>query len=458
MAYEFRLPDIGEGLHEAEILTWFKAAGDYVKENENIVEVQTDKAVVEISSPVGGVVQSFGAEVGEVVKVGEVLFTVLEDVKAGAGVLVSAGKTSGQHESIQQGSNGINTLQRESTQFEHTKQVSTQTNSFTQHNLQQNSVGILPKKRVIAAPSVRKLARELGIDITEVVSTGKGGKVTEKDVRNFKTLAEKEAAATVATFELQEAAAVSAPFKSPSERETAARLEEEVREPIRGLRKKIYQNMKISKSTAIHCSGMDEVVVTKLVDFKKQLEPHAERAGVKLTYLPFFVKAAAKALSRYPIFNATVNDEKLEIIYKKNIHIGVAVATDDGLLVPVIKHADQKTILEIAAELQDLSKRARERKLKPNELSGSTFTISSTGGNGGWFATPIINYPEVAILGVHSIKKKPIVQDDQIVIGQVMGMSITFDHRVIDGAPANAFMEEIGTLIGNPELFILEGR
>ncbi|MBU8920063.1 2-oxo acid dehydrogenase subunit E2 [Bacillus sp. FJAT-29953] len=458
MAYEFRLPDIGEGLHEAEILTWFKAAGDYVKENENIVEVQTDKAVVEISSPVGGVVQSFGAEVGEVVKVGEVLFTVLEDVKAGAGVLVSAGKTSGQHESIQQGSNGINTLQRESTQFEHTKQVSTQTNSFTQHNLQQNSVGILPKKRVIAAPSVRKLARELGIDITEVVSTGKGGKVTEEDVRNFKTLAEKEAAATVATFELQEAAAVSAPFKSPSERETAARLEEEVREPIRGLRKKIYQNMKISKSTAIHCSGMDEVVVTKLVDFKKQLEPHAERAGVKLTYLPFFVKAAAKALSRHPIFNATVDDEKLEIIYKKNIHIGVAVATDDGLLVPVIKHADQKTILEIAAELQDLSKRARERKLKPHELSGSTFTISSTGGNGGWFATPIINYPEVAILGVHSIKKKPIVLDDQIVIGQVMGMSITFDHRVIDGAPANAFMEEIGTLIGNPELFILEGR
>ncbi|MBS4216433.1 dihydrolipoamide acetyltransferase family protein [Neobacillus rhizophilus] len=458
MAYEFRLPDIGEGLHEAEILTWFKASGDYVKENENIVEVQTDKAVVEISSPVGGVVQSFGAEVGEVVKVGEVLFTVLEDVKAGAGVLVSAGKTSGQHESIQQGSNGINTLQRESTQFEHTKQVSTQTNSFTQHNLQQNSVGILPKKRVIAAPSVRKLARELGIDITEVVSTGKGGKVTEEDVRNFKTLAEKEAAATVATFELQEAAAVSAPFKSPSERETAARLEEEVREPIRGLRKKIYQNMKISKSTAIHCSGMDDVVVTKLVDFKKQLEPHAERARVKLTYLPFFVKAAAKALSRHPIFNATVDDEKLEIIYKKNIHIGVAVATDDGLLVPVIKHADQKTILEIAAELQDLSKRARERKLKPHELSGSTFTISSTGGNGGWFATPIINYPEVAILGVHSIKKKPIVLDDQIVIGQVMGMSITFDHRVIDGAPANAFMEEIGTLIGNPELFILEGR
>ncbi|MCH6269567.1 dihydrolipoamide acetyltransferase family protein [Neobacillus citreus] len=459
MAYEFRLPDIGEGLHEAEILTWFKAAGDFVRENENIVEVQTDKAVVEISSPVGGVVQSFGAEVGEVVKVGEVLFTVLEDVKAGAGVLVSASKTSGQHESIQQGSNGINTLQRESTQFEHTKQVSTQTNSFTQHNLQQNSVGILPKKRVIAAPSVRKLARELGIDITEVVPTGKGGKVTEEDVRNFKTLAEKEAAATVAAFELQEAAAVSAPPKeSPSEREAAVRLEEEVREPIRGLRKKIYQNMKLSKSTAIHCSGMDEVVVTKLVELKKQLEPHAESAGVKLTYLPFFVKAAAKALSRHPIFNATVDDEKLEIIYKKNIHIGVAVATDDGLLVPVIKHADQKTILEIAAELQDLSKRARERKLKPHELSGSTFTISSTGGNGGWFATPIINYPEVAILGVHSIKKKPIVQDDQIVIGQVMGMSITFDHRVIDGAPANAFMEEIGTLIGNPELFILEGR
>jgi len=411
MAYEFRLPDMGEGLHEAEILTWFKAVGDCVKENENMVEVQTDKAVVEISSPVTGIIQSLKAEVGEVVKVGEVLFTVQE---------------------------GNKVQEKWSQEFPH-------------HDLQnskQASVGILPKKRVIAAPSVRKLARELGIDITEVTPSGKGGKVTEEDVRNFKDQAEKETAAAIAPIELEES---SPPRPAPLE----ASLPNERREPIRGLRRKIYENMKLSKSTAIHCSGMDEVVITKLTALKRQLQPHVEKSGVKLTYLPFFVKAAAKALKCHPIFNATVDDERMEIVYKKDIHIGIATATSDGLVVPVIRHADQKGILQIAQEIQDLSRRAREKKLKPHELSGSTFTISSTGGKGGWFATPIINYPEVAILGIHSIKKKPIIQDDQIVIGEVMGMSITFDHRIIDGSPAGAFMEEIHTFLENPELFVL---
>jgi pyruvate dehydrogenase E2 component (dihydrolipoamide acetyltransferase) len=172
--------------------------------------------------------------------------------------------------------------------------------------------------------------------------------------------------------------------------------------------------------------------------------------------LPFFVKALAKALSHHPIFNACVDDERMEIVYKKDIHIGIATATNEGLIVPVIKHADRKTVLEIAREIQDLSIRARERKLKPTELTGSTFTISNTGASGGWFATPIINYPEVAILGVHSIKKRPIVVNDEIVIGHVMGTSLTFDHRVIDGEPANRFMAHVHTYIENPERLILE--
>ncbi|WP_042454401.1 dihydrolipoamide acetyltransferase family protein [Neobacillus dielmonensis] len=422
MAYEFRFPDIGEGLHEAEILTWFKRVGDQVKENENMVEVQTDKAVVEISSPVTGTIVSLEAQVGEVIKVGEVLFTVREEpsivglpAKEGFGGLSSQPHLAASYPRSQAG-----------------------------------SIGILPKKRVIAAPSVRKLARELGVDITEVQPTGKAGKVTEEDVRNFALRSEREAAAAVATLTPPLSAVQLPPHLEVGE--------EEVRQPIRGLRKKIYENMKLSKSTAIHCSGMDEMVVTKLVELKKQLQPHAENRGVKLTYLPFFVKAAAKVLKQHPIFNARVDDETMEIVLKKGIHIGVATATDEGLIVPVVRDADQKSIIEIAQEIQDLSNRARERKLKPHEVSGSTFTISSTGGKGGWFATPIINYPEVAILGIHSIKKKPIVQDDQIVIGEVMGMSITFDHRVIDGAPANQFMEDIHELLENPELFILEGK
>lgn len=447
MAYEFRLPDIGEGLHEAEILTWFKKVGDQVKENENIVEVQTDKAVVEISSPVTGTVQSLLAEVGEVVKVGEVLFTVLEEQKVG---VVSSIR---QQKSAQQDPQPV-----EQPAFAQT--VSAQQDS--------SSVPVLPKKkRVIAAPSVRKLARELGVDITLVPPTGRGGKVTEEDVQNYISESKKEVAAAIAQTPAQETVADgrSASYQSESmTTETTqsewkmAETEGDVREPIRGLRKRIYENMKQSKYTAVHCTGMDEVIITKLVELRKQLQQHAEKAGVKLTYLPFFVKAVAKALKRHPLFNATVDDEKMEIVYKKHIHIGVAMATNEGLIVPVIKHADRKSVLEIAEEIQELSGRARERKLTLNELTGSTFTVSSTGGKGGWFATPVINYPEVAILGVHSIKKKPIVQDDQIIIGDVMGMSITFDHRVIDGAPANAFMEEIHTLLENPELFILDGR
>lgn len=426
MAYEFRLPDIGEGLHEAEVLTWFKSVGDHVKENENLVEIQTDKAVVEISSPVGGTIQSFGAEIGDVVKVGDVLFTVLE-----------------KNHRVE----AITPAQQESS-----SQNATQQWSIIQQDGRQTQTNLLPKQRVIAAPSVRKLARELEIDITEVTPTGKAGKVTEEDVRSFAIQANKEVAVAIASAAPKVVSAIQ------PEQVLKVEVVEEIREPIRGLRKRIYENMTLSKSKAVHCSGMDEVVITKLVEWRKQLQPHAEKAGVKLTYLPFFVKAVAKALQRHPIFNASVDDERMEIIYKKQIHIGIATATEAGLIVPVIKQADQKTILEIAKEIQDLSIRARERKLRTDELTGSTFTISNTGGNGGWYATPIINYPEVAILGLHRIKRKPIVQDDQIVIGDVMGMSITFDHRVIDGAPANAFMTDVHSFIENPELLILEGR
>lgn len=423
MAYEFRLPDIGEGLHEAEILTWFVQVGDHVKENENIVEIQTDKAVVEISAPVTGTIKSLGGEPGSVLKVGDPLITIVEDKPE---------------------------MQQEFTSQTLPQQDPPQLQPFSDQNESfQKQRTNLPRKRVIAAPSVRRLARELGIDITEVMPTGKGGKVTEEDVKALKKQLEEDVVAPLAP---KAAKRVSVQIDNSVE------VQEETREPIRGLRKRIYENMKTSKSTAIHCTGMDEVIITKLVEIRKQLLPFANEVGIKLTYLPFFVKAVSKVLKHHPIFNASVDDEKMEIVYKKNIHIGIATATQEGLIVPVIKHADKKNILEIAGEIQDLSMRAKERKLKPQELSDSTFTISNTGGNGGWFATPIINYPEVAILGIHSIKKRPIVQDDQIVIGEVMGMSITFDHRVIDGAHSNIFMKEIHSYIENPERLILEGR
>lgn len=416
MPYEFRLPDIGEGLHEAEILTWLVKVGDYVKENDNIVEVQTDKAAVEISSPVTGTVQALGAEEGESLKVGNILIEILEDNKKET---ITENKIV-----LQQG------LQhQESSQY---LQVIQHEDSLLNKSF---------KKRVIAPPSVRKLAREMGIDITEVTPTGKGGKVTEEDVRSFNS---------------NKSDLVN--FQSEEKRELTMQDTDDSREPIRGLRKKIYENMKVSKYNAVHCTGMDEVDISNLVEIRKQLLSYSENRGIKLTYLPFFIKAVTKALKRHPLFNASVDDEKMEIVYKKQIHIGIATATKEGLVVPVIKHADTKPMIEIAEEIEELSKQAQEKKLTPSELLGSTFTISNTGRKGGWYATPIINYPEVAILGVHSIKKKPIVQDDQIVIRHVMGMSLTFDHRIIDGEPANAFMEEIKSFLEKPELLILEGR
>lgn len=443
MAYEFKLPDIGEGLHEAQVLAWFIKVGDYVKENDNIVEVQTDKAVVEISSPVSGTVQALGAEEGEVVKVGNTLITLLEEDK------IASHPQQEQRDNLpQQDSTHLNPLQSSTAQ----QKGVTSTQPKQQHISIQasNAPATRPlKKRVIAAPSVRKLSRELGVDITEVPPTGKAGKVTDEDVRNF----QKQSA--------QETAAALAPESKVEESEQTVEIPEAMenddrREAILGIRKVIYDNMKKSKSTAIHCTGMDEVVITKLVEVKKQLQPYAKTMGVKLTYLPFFVKALSKALKHHPIFNASVDDERKEIVYKKDIHIGIATATNEGLIVPVIKHADRKTVLEIAHEIQDLSARARDRKLKPTELTGSTFTISNTGASGGWFATPIINYPEVAILGVHSIKKRPIVVNDEIVVGHVMGTSLTFDHRIIDGEPANNFMAHVHSYIESPERLILE--
>src|SRR5699024_1159713 len=195
---------------------------------------------------------------------------------------------------------------------------------------------------------------------------------------------------------------------------------------------------------------------TRLVAARSNLMPYAEQLHIKLTYLPFVIKAVAIALQKHPIFNSTVNDEAMTITYRKDIHIGVAMAIEEGLVVPVIHHANKKSIMQIAQEVSELSNKAHEQKLSPQELRGSTFTISSTGAKGGWYATPIINYPEVAILGVHKIKQQAIVVDNQIEIGHMMGMSITFDHRIIDGEPAGNFMTEVAQILQTPEVFMVE--
>lgn len=405
--YNFTLPDIGEGLHEAEIVQWLVKPGDQVKENENIVEVQTDKAVVEISAPVSGTIESLGGREGNLVKVGETL-VVFADVpdermhgKAAEAIELPAVPVS--------------------------------------HHVEKTR-----KDRILAAPSVRKAARIAGVDLQDVAPTGKGGKILAADLQRH---LEKGAAAQPAAAVSSGTAEQSAP--APAEQEVATRTE-----PITGTRRAIFNRMTAAKQHAVMCTGMDEVDATALVALRSSLLPHA--AG--LTYLPFIIKAVTQNLKKHPIFNSTVDEEGMAIRYQEAIHIGVATATDQGLLVPVIKYADRKSVLELSAEIVELTQRARDRKLAPAELTGSTFTVSSTGSGGGWYATPILNHPEVAILGVHQIKKQPIVVDDEIRIGHLMGMSLTFDHRIIDGEPVGRFMSGVKELLEKPELLVLSAR
>ncbi|HZG71626.1 MAG TPA: dihydrolipoamide acetyltransferase family protein [Chondromyces sp.] len=423
MAYHFCLPDIGEGLHEAEIVKWLVNQGDEVKENENIVEIQTDKAIVEISAPVSGMVVEFGGSEGDTLRVGEVLVKILEKEE---GPLPVSADT-------------------------HPQQVNPAKKS----------------RRVIAAPATRKLARTLGVNIRDVTPTGSNGRVTREDVLRFKERLNQpyEQISDIHTMSFVDGQKEEARSTLVLENETANLvthtqpvLEKERREPIRGLRREIFKNMARSLSMAAQCTGMEEVNVARLTKVKKNLEAYTHAEGIKLTYLPFIVKAVAQTLKRHPLFHARIDQERMEIVYQSEINIGIATATEDGLIVPVIHHANEKSIMEIAKEISSLSEKARSRKLTRQEISGGTFTVSNTGSKGGWFATPIINYPEVAILGVHSIKKKPIVENDQIVIGEVMGISLTFDHRIIDGEPVGQFLSTFVEYLQTPEILLLEGK
>lgn len=450
MAYEFRLPDIGEGLHEAEVLQWFVKVGDAIIADQPVVEVQTDKAAVEITTPVAGRVVQLAGEVGHIVKVGDVLIAV---------------DTAGADTSTPSSPSPV-PVQRAPAAAATVATVATQGSQSQQPvpTLSPESTAGVPVpasarqgKRVLAAPAVRKLARDLGVDLSHVVPSDPRGHVTKADVEQH-TSEPQTADHASETASEQRTADHAVGTDSSGALNLSSPLAEQVEErhPIRGLRKRIYENMTRSMYTAPQATGMDDLDVSRLVEVRNRLLPFAQAQSIKLTYLPFIIKAVTYVLQEQPLFNASVDDEKMEIVYKKNIHIGIATATPEGLLVPVIRHANHKSVFQIASELEDLTQRARDRKLTLAELSASTFTISSTGATGGWYATPILNYPEVAILGVHSIAKKAVVlDDDSIVVRKMMGFSLSFDHRVIDGEPVGAFMHRFKELLENPELMMV---
>jgi pyruvate dehydrogenase E2 component (dihydrolipoamide acetyltransferase) len=421
MAYEFKLPDIGEGLVEGEIVKWLVAVGDKLEEDQPMVEVMTDKATVELPSPTVGTVAELRAEEGEVVPVGDIII-VIDDGGAPASPAVEKAPAP------------------EPTPEPTPKPTREPTPAAAPTPAPEPRPAPVaepepePTGRVLATPATRKYAREKDVDIRRVKGTGPRGRVTKEDIDNHVAAPAPAATAPKPTF---------APV-------AVGAAPEDQRIPVRGLRRLISQSMARSKSTAAHFTIVEEAHVDELVRLRSALKPDAEEAGVKLTYLPFVMKALVTALREFPYLNASMDDAAQEIVLKGRINIGIAVDTPNGLSVPVVKDVPAKTMFELASDIAEVAGRARDGKSTQEDITDGTFTITSTGKFGGLHATPVINHPEVAILGVHSIREKPVVRDGEIVVGHVMNLSLSLDHRIVDGMTGARFLNRLVSFLEEP--------
>ncbi|MGZ3405379.1 MAG: dihydrolipoamide acetyltransferase family protein [Polyangia bacterium] len=419
--FEFRLPDIGEGVVEGEVVKWHGKQGDTVREDQPMVEVMTDKATVEIPSPKAGVIKEIRAQEGKLCAVGAVMVVIEESGGAAKAAVPPAAKEERQL--------------LDKTPRSEPASVSAQASNVIA--MTRPSSG-----KVLATPATRKLARDLGVDLSSVRATGPNGRVTHDDVRAAGN-GGGGGGAQAAT------ARAYAPLPTPAEA-TDERL------PFRGVRKKIAENMHRSRQTAAHFTYVEECDMTELMALRKRAKARAEERGIKLSFLPFIIKAVCAGLKKFPIVNSTLDEQKQEIVLRKRYHIGVAAATADGLTVPVVKDADHKSLFEIARSLDELSEKTRAGKATRDDLTGSTFTISSLGALGGVLATPIINFPEVAVLGVHKIKSTPVVRNGEIVIREMMNLSISLDHRIVDGYEGAQFLQHVVSLLEDPTLMFME--
>jgi len=436
------MPDIGEGIHEGEIVKWFVKPGDKVQEDDVLCEIQNDKAVVEIPSPVEGSVLEVLVGEGTVATVGQVLVTF--------------------------DAPGYENLQFKGDEHaDEPKQEEKAAVSAPAPEVKQDAApqpaavavapqaDVDPNRRIIAMPSVRKYAREKGISINLIAGTGNNGRILKGDIDLFVSggAAPSPQAATNVAVEV-ETANVEAP------QTTAVAIPQgeypETREKMSGIRKAIAKAMVNSKHTAPHVTLMDEIDVTKLVTHRKKFKEVAAAKGIKLTFLPYIVKALTSALREFPALNTSLDDATSEIIHKHYYNIGIAADTEKGLLVPVVKDADRKSVFSISNEINELAVKARDGKLAPNEMKGASCTISNIGSAGGQWFTPVINHPEVAILGVGRIAEKPIVRNGEIVAAPVLALSLSFDHRMIDGATAQNALNHIKRLLNDPELLLME--
>ncbi|EPX62008.1 Dihydrolipoamide acyltransferase component of branched-chain alpha-keto acid dehydrogenase complex [Cystobacter fuscus DSM 2262] len=418
--FELKLPDLGEGVQEGELVKWHVKAGDLVKEDQTLAEVMTDKATVTVPSPKAGrVVQTHGKE-GEMAKVHQLLVTL--ELEGSAPAQASSG---------------------------HEAPAAAPTPAAAPVAAAASAAPeAASSSKVLATPLTRRMAREHGLDLSQIAGSGPQGRVMKADVKAA------IAGASSSRNEVSPPPAAAARPAAPPV--VSGRADERI--PLRGLRKKIAEKMVRSKFTAPHFGFVEETDATELVALRKRLNESLAATGdkTKLSFLPFIVKAVIAAMKKYPHLNAQMDEAAQELVVRGEFNIGIAVSTPEGLTVPVLKNADRLTLRELAEEILRLSTAARERKLKMDELTGGSFTITSLGQSGGIFATPIINHPEVAILGIHRMRKRPVVdKNDQVVVREMMNISISADHRVIDGQMAADFVYEVIKYLEHPDMLFL---
>ena len=444
MAFEFKLPDIGEGIHEGEIAKWLIAEGDKINEDDVLVEIQNDKAVVEIPSPVDGTVSKIHVEEGEVTTVGTTIVTIDDGSEDSDSADKAEEKSEEKTEKTSE--KPVDDAAKPADE----EQVSEESPNKEEKQLDKDKPD--SDKIVIAMPSVRKFARENDVDIKEVTGTGKNGRILKEDIENFGT----ETAETGQTEESKEetSAASEGAQKAPLKQQTG---ELETREKMSGMRKAIAKAMVNSKHTSPHVTHIDEVEVDALWAHRKKFKEIAAEQGVKLTFLPYVVKALVSALKKYPELNTSIDEETFEVIQKHYYNVGIAADTEKGLVVPVVKDADKLSMFEISDEINELATKARDGKLSSDDMRGGSVTISNLGSAGGKWFTPVINQPEVAILGIGRIEEQPVVRDGEIVAARVLALSLSYDHRQIDGATAQNALNHIKRLLNNPDLLLMEG-
>jgi pyruvate dehydrogenase E2 component (dihydrolipoamide acetyltransferase) len=437
MAFEFKLPDLGEGVAEGEVVRWLVAEGDTVAEDQPLAEVLTDKATVEIPSPRAGRIVRLGAAEGERVPVGHVLVEIAENSPASEAVASGAQQpTSFRSPEATTPAAGAEAASGAS--------ASAQAPSFspTVRPAAKEAANLL--RAVEATPAVRALARELNVDLTQVQGTGPGGRLTPDDVKKAAGSGRMQAATAIA-MEAEVPAANAEPVV-----EKAAPSADEERVPLRGLRRRIAEAMSKTHALVPQFTFVAEADVDAVMEDRERRQGEAKSQGVKLTFVSYVLRALGPSLRAFPYLNASLDDESQEIVLKKKIHVAVAVAAPDGLTVPVVHDADTLGLFELAREVGRLAEAARKNALKQEELSGATFTVTTTGAKGGVLATPLVHHPQVAVLGIHAVTPRPVVRHGQIVIRRVVNLSLSLDHRVVDGQLGADFLYDLVARLESP--------